>query len=318
VGVNSGTAALFIALEALGIGPDDEVIVPPLTFFATISSVLYHKARPVFADIDLDDLCLSPQSVESKITKKTKAIIPVHLFGAPAKMDELSALAAENTIALLEDCAQAHGTEYREQKVGGLGKAGAFSFFATKHMTTGEGGMITTNDPEVAEKCKTLRNHGMSSRDDHVCLGFNNRMTEIEAAMGLVQLEKLEKLNAKRIQHSDYLIQAAAKLSWAHMPLPAAKCRHTYFWCPLMIDEEKTDRSIEDLKQHLAGHNIGFRHRYREPLYKQPLLKELGMDYTDLSLPNAEAVAGKIIGLPNHPKLNRQALDRIVSALNTF
>ena len=192
VAVSNGTSALFLALETLGVGPGDEVIVPPMTFFATVSSVLYLRATPVFADIDPDDLCLSPQSVESRITSKTKAIIPVHLFGASAKMDPLLAISQKHNIPLLEDCAQAHGTEYKGKKVGSMGKAGAFSFFATKHMTTGEGGMITTNDPEIAEQCRIIRSHGMKGRDDHVRLGFNNRMTEIEAAMGLVQLKKLD------------------------------------------------------------------------------------------------------------------------------
>ena len=140
VAVSSGTAALHIAMEAMGIGPGDEVIVPPLTFFATVSSVLYLGATPVFADIDADDLCLSPVSVAEVITDKTRCILPVHLFGASAKMDMLLAIAEEWRIPVLEDCAQAHGTTFDGKKVGAIGKAGAFSFFATKHMTTGEGG----------------------------------------------------------------------------------------------------------------------------------------------------------------------------------
>jgi len=206
VAVGTGTAALFIALEALGIGKGDEVIVPPLTFFATVSSVLYLGAVPVFADLDMDDLCLSPESVEQQITAKTKAILPVHLFGAAAKMDEILDISGKHGLIVVEDCAQAHGTEYKGKKVGATGHAGAFSFFATKHMTTGEGGMITTNSEDVAEQCKVIRSHGMSGRDDHLRLGYNNRMTEMEAAMGIIQLKKLDELNRKRIENSEYLL----------------------------------------------------------------------------------------------------------------
>ncbi len=318
VAVNSGTAALHIALEALGVGKGDEVIVPPLTFFATVSSVLYLGAVPVFADIDLDDLCLSPESVLEKITPKAKAIVPVHLFGAAAKMDRFIKISETKGIPVLEDCAQAHGSEYAGRRVGGFGAAGAFSFFATKHITTGEGGMITTNDQKLAEVAKILRNHGMEGRDDHVRLAYNNRMTEMEAAMGLVQLGKLESLNAARIRNSEYLLGKIGALPWTEIPTPSKEqVKHTYFWCPVMVKEDY-GKNIHDLKAHLREHRIGFRERYEAPLYKQPVLQKLGLDYSHIFLPNVEKVAGKIIGLPNHPGLSRQELDRIVDVLAAF
>ena len=317
VAVNSGTAALHIALEALGVAKGDEVIVPPLTFFATITAVLYLRAIPVFADIDMDDLCLSPESAEKHITPKTKAIIPVHLFGAAAKMDDFTALSVRYGIAVLEDCAQAHGTKYKTKKVGSIGDVGAFSFFATKHMTTGEGGMITTNDADLARISKILRNHGMSDRDSHELLGFNNRMTEIEAAMGLVQLKKLDKLNQIRITNSEYLIKEIKRLSWAHIPLPKQHIKHTYFWCPVMV-KPSSGKTIEDLKEHLIKNRIGFRERYKEPLYKQPALKKLGLDYSNVYQPNVDKVAGNIIGLPNHPGLSEAERDRIIEVLWEF
>jgi perosamine synthetase len=316
--VSSGTAALCIALQAMGIGRGDEVIVPPFSFFATISSVLFLGAIPVFADIDLENLCLSPKSTVTKITSKTKAIIPVHVFGAPAKMNEFTNISKTYKIPILEDCAQAHGTEYGGQKVGSFGEAGAFSFFATKHITTGEGGMITTNDSDIAKACKIIRNHGMTSRDTHEVLGYNNRMTEMEAAMGLVQLKKLDRLNQKRIENSKYLIRQLASLRWARIPLPQSEMLHTFFWCPLWLDEEKNDKTILDLKQHLTKNEIGFRHRYNEPLYKQAVLKKLGLDYSDVYLRNVEQVAGNIIGLPNHPGLTKKELDRIIDVLKSF
>lgn len=318
IAVNSGTAALHIALEAMGIRQGDEVIVPSMTFFATISAVLYLSAIPVFADIDLDDFCLSPQSVEKRITSKTKAVIPVHLFGAPAKMDKFLYLAERFNISITEDCAQAHGSKFKGRKVGSIGHAGAFSFFATKHMTTGEGGAITTNNATVAEKARIIRNHGMVSRDEHIVLGFNNRMTEIEAALGLVQLAKLDELNAQRILNSEYLITEIEKLEWAITPWVNMENRHTYFWCPLMVDETKTDKKFEDLKEHLHRHGIGFRQRYREPLYRQPVLKKMGLDYSKIYLANTEAIAGKILGLPNHPDLTKHELNRILDVLNKF
>lgn len=318
VAVNSGTAALHIALAAMGIGNGDEVIVPPMTFFATISSVIYVGAIPVFADIDTDDLCLSPESVKNCITKKTKAIIPVHLFGAPAKMDELIKICKKKNVKILEDCAQAHGSEYCGQKVGSFGEAGAFSFFATKHMTTGEGGIITTNDNGLAETSRIMRNHGMVSRDDHVLLGFNNRMTEIEAAIGLVQIEKLDALNRKRIENSRYLIDHILPIKWAYMPMPRkTDVKHTFFWCPLMI-KPQSGLQIKDLKKHLKKHQIGFRERYVEPLYRQPVLTKIDNRYSHIHLPNVETFAGQIIGLPNHPGLTKIELDRIINALISF
>jgi dTDP-4-amino-4,6-dideoxygalactose transaminase len=318
VAVSSGTAALYIALQALGVGKGDEVIVPPLTFFATISSVLYLGAMPVFADIDSDDLCLSPESVEKHISSKTRAIIPVHLFGAAAKMGDFMAISSKHGIPILEDCAQAHGTEYDGKKVGSFGAAGAFSFFATKHMTTGEGGMITTNDLSLAESAKIIRNHGMRSRDEHVLLGFNNRMTEMEAAMGLVQLKKLDTFNQARIANSEYLLERVQEFPWAVVPVPPQNLvKHTYFWCPVMVNKS-SGKSIEQLKKHLILNKVGFRQRYKEPLYRQPILKHLGAVNSNVFLPNVEKVAGEIIGLPNHPKLTKGDLNRIITVLKSF
>jgi dTDP-4-amino-4,6-dideoxygalactose transaminase len=317
VAVSSGTAALHIALEALGVGEGDEVIVPPLTFFATVSSVLYLRAVPVFADIDPDDLCMSPEDARRKITSRTKAVVPVHIFGGAAKMDGFLELSRETGIPVVEDCAQAHGTRIDGKRVGALGDTGCFSFFATKHMTTGEGGMITTQAPQVAEKARMLRNHGMKGRDRHVVLGFNHRMTEMEAAMGLVQLRRLEELNGRRIANSEFILERVGRLPWAWVPPKNDRVQHTYFWCPVMVREE-SGRSFQDLKEFLRRHAIQFRERYQEPLYRQEVLGAVGLDYSGVFLPQVEAVAGKILGLPNHPLLTREELNRIVSVLESF
>jgi perosamine synthetase len=184
-------------------------------------------------------------------------------------------------------------------------------------MTTGEGGIITTNDAELAETSRTVRSHGMKGRDNHVLLGFNNRMTEMEAAMGLVQLRRLDELNKKRIANSEYLIKEASKLSWAKVPALNPDIKHTYFWCPLMVKED-SGKNIEDLKEHLKNNGIGFRHRYQEPLYTQEVLRNLGLDYSGVRLKNAEAITGKILGLPNHPMLTNEEIKRIVDVLKAF
>ncbi len=276
VAVNSGTAALHVALASLGIGPGDEVIVPPLTFFSTVSAVLHQNAIPVFADIDLESFCLDPSDFEDKITENTKAVIPVHIFGNAAEMDEILRIADEYNVKVVEDCAQAHGTEYKGKKVGSIGDAGCFSFYATKHMTTGEGGMITTDSDEIAEKAKIIRNHGMVGRDQHVMLGYNYRMSEINAAIGLVQLKKLEKLNEKRIENSLYLLDRIRdEVEWLGVPEIKEYVRHTFFWCPVVVMEEKVGLPTPEVVKKLKERGVEVRYRYREPLYKQKVLLDL-------------------------------------------
>lgn len=320
VAVNSGTAALHLALQVLGIGRGDEVIVPPLTFFATIEAVLYTGARPVFADIDAESFCLDPQDVQAKITSSTRAIIPVHLWGNAAEMDQLLALAKQHNIYLIEDAAQAHGTEYKGKKVGALGDIGCFSFFATKHITTGEGGALITNSQEWAEQARRLRSHGMADRDTHEFLGYNYRMPEMAGAMGTVQLKKLDQLNKKRVQNSLYLLKSLSKKRppWLQVPVLRKDVFHTFFWCPIIIDEDKLGYSTKQLAQNLKDRGVETRSRYWEPLYKQPVLQKLYPEagYQQLFLPVAEKYAGKVLGLPNHPGLSRAELDYVLEVIN--
>ncbi len=331
IACNSGTSALHIILAALGIGPGDEVLVPSLTFFSTISAVLHQNAVPVFVDIDLDDFCISPQDVIKRITDKTKAMIPVHLFGDAAKLDELIEIANKHNLNIVEDCAQAHGTEYNNKKVGSFGMANAFSFFATKHMTTGEGGMITTDNEEIKRKAGLIRSHGLIDRDNHILLGYNYRMTEMAAAMGIVQLTKLDYLNQKRIENSLYLINSLKELNWAVIPQLNIVIKHTFFWCPIWIDEGKLGFSTRELIGILRKKGIEVRQRYQEPLYRQRILLDrkvfpkdcplscpisnTKVDYSKIYMPNAEKIAGKVIGLPNHPDLSKDELDYIVKVL---
>lgn len=315
--VANGTAALFIALECLGVGEGDEVIVPALTFFSTVTSVIYRRAKPVFADIDPDDLCISPDHVNALLTDRTRCILPVHLFGAVAKMNRINEVAASRGVAVLEDCAQAHGSAIDGERVGSLGHAGAFSFFATKHMTTGEGGMVTSNDADLVTKVRLLRSHGLEGRDHHVEIGYNNRMTEMAAAMGSIQLTKLDDLNRRRIANSEYLIDQLSDLDWAEFPVRRSdRLRHTYFWCPLLV-KPGSGVAVDEVKALLDEADIGYRHRYTAPLYRQEALRKAGLDYSDVFLPNVERIAGQVIGLPNHPGLTRSELDRVVNVIRS-
>lgn len=333
VAVNSGTAALHAALACLGVGPGDEVVVPALTFFSTVTAVMHQNAVPVFADISLDNFCLDPAEFERRITPRTKAVIPVHYFGHAVEMDAINKIANRYGIVVLEDCAQAHGTMYKGSRVGSIGQAGAFSFFATKHMTTGEGGAITTNNSEWFEKARLFRSHGLKGRNDHVILGYNYRMTEIAAAMGIVQLSKLDSLNKARIHNSEYLIERLRDIPWLTLPQVPERVVHTYFWCHGLVNEAMLGFTTQELIARLRENGVEVRHRYLEPLYRQPVLAGnpyprscptgcphygVAPDYRSLYLPNTEKVAGKIIGLPNRPDMTQAELDRVVEVLHNI
>lgn len=206
IATTSGTTALDIVLKALDIRSGDEVIVPDFTFISTANAVLFQNARPVFVDIDEETFAIDPGNVIEKISSKTKAIIGVHLFGHPFDVKAIREICEDYNLFLVEDCAQAHGAEYKGQKVGSFGDAGCFSFYATKNITTGEGGIVTTNNKEIEEKMRLIINHGQSEKYLHTTLGYNYRMTNIQAAIGCAQLGKLEEFNERRITNAEYLI----------------------------------------------------------------------------------------------------------------
>lgn len=200
IAVSNGTVALHLVLHMYGIGKDDEVIMPNLSFIATANSVLYTGAKPIFSDIDPYSLCMDPSDIEHRITAKTKAIMPVHLYGHPADMNSINTIAKKHGLLVIEDAAEAHGASIGNHRVGSLGDCATFSFYGNKNMTTGEGGMITTNDDELAKRCRYLRDHAMSKekRYWHTEMGFNYRMTNIQAALGCAQLERIEELMRER------------------------------------------------------------------------------------------------------------------------
>lgn len=334
IATNSGTAALQIALASYGIGPGDEVIVPALTFFSTATSVIHQNAIPIFADIDEKSYNMDPSDLENRITDKTKAIIPVHFYGNPAEMDEIIEIAKENELIVIEDCAQAHGAEYKGKKVGTFGDSACFSFFATKNMTTGEGGMILTDDESIEKKAKKIRSHGMSDRDTHEILGYNFRMNEFMAGIGLVQLNKLDKFNEKRRKNSNYIYNNIDDIDWLQIPEIKSYVKHSFFWCPIQIDEDKVGMSTKELRDILIEKGVETRHRYLSPLNNQKMLLEKkaypkgcpfscpyygkDIDYSQFNYPNAEKIAGKMLGLPNHPKLKKEELDKVIEVLHSI
>ena len=280
ISVNSGTAALHIAIAALQIGPGDEVIVPAYTFTATASSVLMNNAVPVFVDVTPDTSNLDPEKIESAITERTRAIIPVHLFGHPAEMDPIMEIACEHDLSVIEDCAQAPGALYKGKKTGTIGDLGAFSFQRTKNMTTGEGGMVITDDDELAHRCRLVRNHGeafsMGQKREYLAnvLGWNYRMTEMEAAIGIEQLKKLDAFNEVRITNSHYLSKKLAGIGGITPAHEAPYVKHVYSTYVLGYDERITGIPRSQFTKALAAEGIPLWNGYPHPLYQNPIFKE--------------------------------------------
>lgn len=254
IAVSNGTVALHLALHALGVGPGDEVIVPDLTFAATAHAVLQTGAEPVFADVEPDTWCIDPRAVERAISPRTRAILPVHLFGHPADMTALLALAKDRALAVLEDAAEAHGAQVSGVMVGALGKAATFSFYGNKIMTTGEGGMVTTDDASFAQRCRFLKDHGMSAerRYFHTELAFNYRMTNLQAALGVAQLEQIDTLIAHKRRIMEGYRAALAGVTGAGAPpqkrvqlnVERPSCRNVYWMvCAVLADDVPLDRA---------------------------------------------------------------------------
>jgi perosamine synthetase len=252
--VSNGTVGLHLALVSLGIKEGDEVIVPDLTFIATANAVKYTGATPVFADIDKDTWCISPDDIRKKVTSKTKAIIPVHLYGHPADMDPILQIAKEYELYVIEDCAEAHGAEYKGKKVGSIGHCGVFSFYGNKIITTGEGGMITTNDEKIYEKAKYLRDHAMSKekRYWHTEIGYNYRMTNIQAALGLAQLERINEIIQKKREIFRWYQEGLKDLKEVKLN-PEKEWAKNVYWMVCLVnenfDEEKRDEFMKKLKE---------------------------------------------------------------------
>lgn len=308
VAVNSGTSGLHLGLLAAGIGPGDEVIVPSFTFAATGNSVALTGATPVFADIEPDYFGLDPVSVEASITPRTKAIMPVHLYGHPARMVELDGLAAKHGLLLFEDAAQAHGAALGGRAVGTMGTFAMFSLYPTKNMTSGEGGIVTCDSPELARGVKLLRNQGMEAQYQNEVVGFNARMTDIHAAIGRVQLTKVGAWTEQRRTNAAYL---NAHLSGVVVPPVAEGARHVYHQYTVRVPEDR-DGFVVALKEEFA---IGSGVYYPVPNHRLTSLQGYA---PGLHLDETEKAASEVVSLPVHPSLSQRDLDRIVSAVNTL
>lgn len=306
VATSSGTTALWLALLAHEIGPGDEVITTPFTFIASANAIYYTGARPVFADIEPETFNIDPHSVEEKITPRTRAIMPVHLFGQVCDMDALSELADRYDLAMIEDACQAHGAAVQGRKAGSFG-TGCFSFYATKNMTTGEGGMITTDDDEIADRARLLRAHGMRQRYYHESIGYNFRMTEFQAALGIVQLSKLEEFNQKRRANARYLDAGLAGIDSIILPTVKPDHRHVFHQFTVRIPQQR-----DAFRQALNARGIGTGIYYPIPVHKQAPYRD--RDH-DSQFPFAEEASRQVLSLPVHPELSRQDMDMIIDAV---
>lgn len=307
VATSSGTTALIAALMAHAIGAGDEVIVPAFSFFATASCLLAVGAVPVFADIDPVTFCLDPEAAERAITPRTKAILPVHLYGQPANMPAFASLCARRGLVLLEDAAQAHGAAIESRHVGTWGTA-AFSFHASKNMTTGEGGMVLTNDAAVAARARLARQQGMRAPHEHVAVGFNFRMTELAAALGLIQLGQLSAWNRRRAENARRYQDTLRHVIPPKSTPGYTSSHHQYtVRVPLPLDR---DRLVEKLRE--AG--VDARVFYAKAIYEQPVLASRP-EYARLALPETARATREVMSLPVHPGVTDEQIGYIADAI---
>ena len=308
VAVSSGTAALHLLLLAHGVKDGEEVITTPFTFIASANAALYVRARPVFVDIEPTTFCLDPAKVEAAITEKTRAIIAIDMYGHPAAIDDLRAISERRGLVLIEDACQAHGAAIGRRKAGALGVSATFSFYPTKNMTTGEGGMVTTHDDEIAAAVRTLRQHGATQRYRHQVLGYNFRMTEMAAAIGRAQLVKLDGFNERRRQNAAYLNRGLESIDGLALPVERRDFRHVYHQYTVRITADR-----DGMQDRLQGMGIGTAVHYPIPVHRQPLYTELG--YGGASMPVSDSAAEQVLSLPVHPKLSNSDLDRIIDSV---
>ncbi|MBL8164455.1 MAG: aminotransferase class I/II-fold pyridoxal phosphate-dependent enzyme [Anaerolineae bacterium] len=313
VATSNGTTALHLALLALDIGPGDEVIVPSLSFIATANAVAYTGAKPVFVDIEADTWNMDPGAIEAAITPRTKALLPVHLYGHPANMDPILDIARRHNLYVVEDAAEAHGALYKGRPVGGLSDIAVFSFYGNKIVTTGEGGMVVTNNEQLAERVRVLRDHGMSKdrRYWHPVLGYNYRMTNLQAAVGVAQMEKVERI-----------LEAKARVSATYDALlkdiPGITCPPRTEWASpvcwlytLLVDESTFGKSRDTFMQVLQQHNVESRPVF-PPMHKQPLYD------AGITLPVTERVSDQGVSLPSAVSLTTTDIERIVGVIRAM
>lgn len=310
--VSNGTVALHVALEALGIGPGDEVLVPTLTYIASANSIAYTGATPVFVDSEPDYWQIDIADAERKITERTKAIMPVHLYGHPSNMDSVMALASQHNLYVVEDCAEAIGTLWKGQKVGSFGDVATFSFFGNKTITTGEGGMVVTQDEELHNRIVKLKGQGLSQAREywHDVIGYNYRMTNICAAIGCAQMESLEEILVKKAEIADWYKAYLAGLPLSVQP-QSPGALNTY-WLVTVTTNEAEHRNL--LRAHLRRLGVETRPVFN-PMHLMPMYtaKNVGQAF-----PIAQSIADKGISLPSYPELSRPDVAEICGHISSF
>ena len=307
VAVSNGTSGLVIALLAAGIQPGDEVITTPFTFIATANAIIFTGAKPVFVDIELDTYNLDPELIENAITSHTKAIMPVHLYGQMCNMDEIQTIADKHGLKIIEDASQSVLATYKGKQAGSIG-TGVFSFYATKNMMTGEGGMITTNDDVIADKSQLLRSHGMRERYIHEIVGYNFRMTDIQAAIGIAQIDQISTRTKKRQENASYYQK---NLKSVIKPKVVNNRSHVWHQYTIGVEETKRDNAIKKLNHAGIGNGI----YYPIPLHRQQSMQK----YVNGDVfPNAEKASKQVISIPVHPLLTNEDLERVVQEVNNL
>ncbi|WP_010535124.1 DegT/DnrJ/EryC1/StrS family aminotransferase [Brachybacterium squillarum] len=309
VAVNSGTSGQHLGMLALGLGPGDEVIVPSFTFAATANSVAVCGATPVFVDVDPETFTLDPAAVEAAVTERTVGIQPVHLYGHPAPMDALLAVAERHGLWVFEDAAQAHGARWQGRRVGSFGQGAMFSLYPTKNMTSGEGGMVACADPALTRQVKLLRNQGMETQYANEVAGFNNRMTDIHAAIGRVQLTKLPAWTARRQELAGFF---DAHLSGVVTPVVREGAEHVYHQYTVRIEgasAAERDRVATALREE---HRVGCGVYYPTPVHRLPTF---AASAGETELPVTDMLAREVLSLPVHPSVSDADRDRIVAAV---
>jgi len=312
VATANGTAALDLALKALRLREGDEVITTPFSFIASANAILYQGAKPVFADIDERTFNIDPDDVLEKVTERTRGVLVVHLYGQPADMAALAEICEDRGLYLIEDCAQAHGAEFGGKRVGSFGDVSAFSFYATKNMTTGEGGMVLTDSRELAEKVKLLRNHGQVRKYVHEELGYNLRMTEICAAIGRAQLRKLDGWNLQRAENVRLLSEGIRGIRGLTPPYVDPRVKHVFHQYTIRVEED-FPMGRDELSRSLNGAGVGTAVHYPIPIHLQSLYRRLG--YDERSCPKAIEASKRVLSLPVHPALSRGEIAHIIRAL---
>jgi perosamine synthetase len=310
--VSNGTAALHCAYLST-LKPGDEVIAPAFTFIATISTVLYSNAKPVLADVDPDTFLLDPERVKEKITSKTRALAPVHLFGNSCDMKALTDIAEDHKLIIINDCAQAHGTEYDGRDLGSWPNVSCYSFYPTKTMTTGEGGMVTTDDPELYRLGSLIRSHGDDARYHHIVLGLNYRITDIMSVIGLNQLSELDEFLRKRRKNAETLLKGLSRVDSVKPQKVTPRTNHSYSYFSVALDSERLRCSRDDFMKALQAENIDCGVHYPTSLTEQPIIKQL---LRPEPCPVSENLTTRILSLPMHPYLTKSELVKVIKGVN--